>query len=342
MAEATQALLALGLVEPHGQVRVRQAALEFLEAHPTRLGPLALKLARSLDDLSAFPLYARSRSLWAAADEPQACRAFESWAKELLRRGFPQRAFDTLEELDALAQASQTRETLFLKGRALEKAGRFFEAFACVRDLSDTAEVLALKAGLLERLGRSAEARDAAERALHGGVEARSEGQMTLGRLELSRARYEEAAKCFRRAAALYSATNQGTNRSEALNNEAVARSRSGEEAKEAFEELLSLVQDNQALRALALLNLGKEHELREEFGQAVEVYQGAVPLAEEAGALDVAARLWNNLGVCFEAREPGRARAAYQRALELARQTGERRIVGGDARQPRRVGRKL
>ena len=197
------------------------------------------------------------------------------------------------------------------------------------QDLSDTAEVLALKASLLERLGRSAEARNAAERALHGGVEARAEGQMTLGRLELSRARYEEAAKCFRRAAALYSATNEGTNRAEALNNEAVARSRAGEEAKEAFEELLTLVQDNQALRALALLNLGKEHELREELEQAVEVYQGAVPLAEEAGALDVAARLWNNLGVCFEAREPGRARAAYRQALELARQTGERRIIG-------------
>ena len=41
-AEALEVLLAAGLIEPSGKVRVRRVALELLGAHPTRLGSLSL------------------------------------------------------------------------------------------------------------------------------------------------------------------------------------------------------------------------------------------------------------------------------------------------------------
>ena len=138
-ARALEDLLAAGLAEPSGQVRVRQAAQEVLEGQPTLFGPLCLKLARVLDPLTAFPLFERSRHLWTPEDEPKAVQAYLAWANELLRRGFPQGAFEVLEG------APQVRLVAFLKARALERAGRYQEAFEHTAELFDTPDVLALK-----------------------------------------------------------------------------------------------------------------------------------------------------------------------------------------------------
>ena len=116
-ARALEDLLAAGFVEPSGQVRVRQAAQEYLDARPTKLGPLCLSLARVLGDLEAFPLFARSRHLWTEEDTPKAAEAYLAWADEHLKRGFPQRAFEVLED------APDSRAVVFLKVRALERSG---------------------------------------------------------------------------------------------------------------------------------------------------------------------------------------------------------------------------
>ena len=322
MAQATETLLEAGLIEPDGQVKVRQATLEYLDLHPTYLGPLALKLARQLDDLAAFPLYQTARSLWTSADESKALSAYQTWVRELLKRGFPQKALDVLAEIPA------TCDVGLLKGRVLEKAGRFEEAFHCIKDLVEPVDVLSLKASLLERLGRHAEAKKAAEQALQGSTEARAEAQMVLGRLALARADYQEASKLFRRAAALWKALNRLNNLTEALNNEAVARLDAGEDAKDAFETMLTEAGGNLALRSLALLNLGREYERREAFAEAIEVYLEAIPLAERVGSADVASCAWNNLGVCYEQSKPEEARQAYEQAIIWARQSGDQQMI--------------
>lgn len=321
-AETTEALLRMGLIEPHGQVRVRQVALEYLESRPTVLGPLALQLARLLGDLESYPLYERSKHLWTKDDESKAQQSYVAWAKELLRRGFPQRA------AESLAGLPHTRDVAFVRAIALEKSGRFAEAFNALETLSDSAEVLAIRASVLERLGQSAQAKEAAERALHGSTEARAKAQMTLGRLELSQAKPDEAARLFRRAATLFQAANLALEHAEALNNEAVALSRAGQDAQTAFEHVLGLAGNNGELKALAYLNLGREYVSRGEADKAFRTYQKAITLAEEAGALDVAARAWNNIGVYHEDSNLSLAINAYKQSLTLAQQTGEQRSI--------------
>ena len=322
MAQALESLLAAGLVEPSGKVRVRRVALELLEAHPTRLGPLSLQLARCLSGVEAFPLYERSRPLWAKEDEANVVGAYLAWAEELLRRGFPQRAFETLQD------APDTRPVTFLKGRALERSGRYQEAFAHVQNLAETPEVLALRATLHYRLGHPKEAKRAAEIALKGSIEARAEGQNVLGNVAFSKGNYEEAAKQFRRAAALWLAVGQKARWAGALNNSAMARSNAGENAEEAFQEVLVASKSNQTLRATVLLNLGKVYELRKEIEKAIEAYISAATLADEVGAMSTSALAWNNIGFCYEKNNLARAKEAYGRAFELAQQAGDQYVV--------------
>ena len=323
MAAGVDDLLAMGLIEPSGQVRLRQATLTYLEAHPTILGPLALTLARFLEPLQAFDLYRLSRGFWGADDEEKVQDAYVAYALELLRRGFPQRAAGVLREAPA------SRGVTLLMGKAFEKAGQYQEAFEVTRELSESAEVLSLRATLFERLGRPEDAREAAERALFGSTETRAESCMTLGRLHLSQGEFVKAGQLFKQAARLWRALGRQTSWAEALNNEAVALSKQGKDAQGAFEKVLEAVGDNLALQALVKLNLGREFESQGKVLKAVEAYEAAIPLAETAGAIDVATRLWNNLGVCFESSDVSKAVHAYRQALKFAQQSGEKRTIG-------------
>ena len=322
MAQALEALLAAGLVEPSGKVRVRRVALEFLEAHPTRLGPLSLQLARCLEGVAAFPLYERSRPLWTREDEAKVVGAYLAWAEELLRRGFAQRAFETLED------APDVRLVTFLKGRALERSGRYREAFACIEKLVQTPEVLALRATLHYRLGHPKEAKRSAEVALKGSIEARAEGQNVLGNVAFSRGHYDEAAKLFRRAAALWLAVGQRTRWVGALNNAAVARSNAGEDAEEAYGEALAAAGANQELRTIVLINLGCVYEDRKEFAKAVEIYENVIALANETKATATLTTAWNNIGDCYKQEQPDKAREAYKRAYEFAQKAGDSYMI--------------
>ncbi len=322
MARALESLLAAGLVEPSGKVRVRRVALELLEAHPTRLGPLSLQLARCLSGVEAFPLYERSRPLWAQEDEANVVGAYLAWAEELLRRGFPQRAFETLED------APDTRPVTFLKGRALERSGRYQEAFACVQSLAETPEVLALRATLHYRLGHPKEAKRAAEIALKGSIEARAEGQNVLGNVAYSEGQYTESAKLFRRAAALWLAVGQKVRWVGALNNAAVARSDAGEDAEQAYQEALVAAGANQVLRTMVLTNLGCVYEDRGEFGKAIKTYEDVITSANEIRATVALATAWNNIGDCYKEDKPEKAVEAYKQAYEFAQEAGDSYII--------------
>ena len=323
-ARALEDLLAAGFVEPSGQVRVRQAAQEYLDARPTKLGPLCLSLARVLGEVEAFPLFARSRHLWTPEDEPRAAEAYLAWANELLKRGFPQRAFEVLED------APDSRAVVFLKARALERAGRYQEAFECTEELVDTPEVLALRSTLLWRLGKPEEARVAAESALDGGMFARAEAQNTLGHIDRSAGRYKSAASYFRRAAALWLALSERIRWAGALNNLAMVQDELGEHVDEAFQEALEAAGENLVERARILLNLGFSLERRNDTEEAKKMYLEVIAVSEKIRTIEIAGKAWNNLGVIYESQnELIKARQAYKRALALARYAREEYLTG-------------
>ncbi len=323
-AQALEQLMGAGLIEASGLVRGRETALRTLEAHPALEGRLALALARQLDGPDALTLYRQARALWEPEDRPRLARAYRDWALEALRRGFPQRAAETL--FDAPPELGLTT----LRVRALERAGQYREALEGLRDLPSSPEVNALRSALLWRLGRPNEARQAAESALEGDDESRAEALNTLGLIELSKGQHAQALGYFRRSATLWLAVGERERWAGALNNQAVARAELGEETQEAFREALEAAGDHAVQRVLVLLSLGRVHERRSQTDQAQTLYQQAATLAEDAGALGSAARAWNNLGALHHRLEqPAEARNAYRRALELAQGVGERLLIG-------------
>ena len=323
-AEALEHLLRGGFIEPSGQVRVRQAAQEYLSTRPTLHGPLALQLARVLEPERAFPLYEAARYLWQAEDEPRAVEAYLAWAAELLERGFPQRAVEVLND------APDERAVTFLKSRALERAGRYQESFDTAASLAETPGVLALRATLYWRLGKPEEARAAAEVALTGEMFARAEGQNVLGHLDLSAGKPDIAMQFFRRAAALWLALGEKTRWALSLNNLALARIDLGENVETAFEEALAAANHNLTAKALVKLNLGHQYNRLSHWEKARSVFEEVIGLAGETGEITVASTAWSNLGVCLERHHPDEARQAYRKALDLAQQAGHLFMVAG------------
>ena len=330
-ARVLEELLAAGFIEPSGQVRVRQAAQEYLEAHPTKLGPSCLSLARVVGELEAFPLFARSRHLWTHEDEPKAAEAYLAWADELLKRGFPQQAFEVLED------APDSRAVVFLKARALERAGRFREALDMLSGLADTPHVFVLKASLKWRLGKPDEAKALAERALEDdgeSLDTRADAFNTLGHLARSRADYQEAVTLFKKAAALWRAQGNRARWADALNNVGLSWGEGGAEPERiagALREALEAAGDHPVLQARILNNLGSlVYERQRNFDEAERAYRTCIRLDKEFGLLDTGVRAWNNLGVSYHLQaRVEEARAAYEQALELAQRAGDKRILG-------------
>lgn len=323
-AQALEELVSAGLVEPSGAVRAKGVAVRWLASRPALEAYLILALAPLLPDLEAFPLYQRAKGLTDGSELPGMRRAYLAWAGELLKRGFPQRAAETLADL------APDPELSLMRARALERAGQYREALELLAAVPESPEVLALKGALLWRLGKPEEARKAAEQALEGDSRPRAEALNTLGHLAFSEGRFEAASTDFRRAAALWRTLGEHERWIGALSNLAIARSELGEPTEEAFAEVLNAARDNPGVRSRVLLNLGNVHERRSHFDAAVKSYMEASVQALEAGALDISARAWNNLGVVFH--KQGRvkeAENAYGEALALARQAGELRLQG-------------
>ncbi len=324
MSKAYETLIATGLIASSGKAFAYQAAQDYLEAHRVLASELALKLARELSELEAFPLYSRAKLLWEDEDLPAVRNAYSAWANELLRRGFPQRASEVLQD------APKGEEITFLRSRALERAGLFKEALKELENLQETPEVLALKGALYWRLGKPEDARVASERALEGEMEARAEALNTLGHLARSDGNYKDAASFARRSAAIWRSLGKNSLWAGALNNLAIALSQQGENVEDVFKEALEVAENDLLMKANILLNMGTVRERGANPLLALEVYVEAAALGEQVGAIDTASWSWNNLAVVFHKQNDfNRAKDAYMKSLELARRAGEKRIVG-------------
>lgn len=322
LVRAHETLLDMGLVEASGAVRGQGVALRHLEGEPALAQRLSLALARLLPDPQALPLYRRARALWEPADLPKVRRAFHHWAQELLRRGFPKRAVELLED------SPPSPETALLRARALERSSLFRQALDLLEGLEPTPQTQALTSRLLFKLGYPDEARRAAEAALGGPLEAEAEALNTLGEIALRRGQAQEALELFSRAATLWQAAGQRSRWLWALNNRAVARSVLGGYVEEAFAEVMQAAEEDPSAQAMVLFNVGQGHLNRRELPQAERAFLRAIDLALESGALTPAALAWNGLGVIRHGGQPANARQAYTKALELAQQAGDAQLT--------------
>jgi tetratricopeptide (TPR) repeat protein len=324
MSKAYETLIATGMIASNGKAFAYQAAQDYLETHRVLASELALKLARELSELEAFPLYSRAKLLWEDEDLPAVRNAYSAWANELLRRGFPQRASEVLQD------APKGDEITFLRSRALERAGLFKEALRELEGLEEVPEVLALKGALYWRLGKPEEARAASERALGGEMEARAEALNTLGILSYSKGNYKESESFAKRAVSLWRSVGNQSRLTSALNNLAIAKAMLGQDAESAFRESLEAAGANLTERALVMLNIGTVGERKEDFTLAEKSYKEAATLSDEVGVVGTATHAWNNLGVLYHKKQRyDEAKFAYQTAMNLSRKAGERLLLG-------------
>lgn len=324
MAAALDELNSSGLIEPSGGVRPRQSVLEWLEGRRTLGARLALELARQKEGLETFGLWQRARLLWEEADTPRVQGSYLAWAQELLRRGFPKKAVEALEN------APDSDEVRLWRARGLERSGKYAEAIKLLKEIGHTADVFALESALYWRLGHSSKAQICAEKALGGSTAARAEAQNTLGKLALSTGAFPEASKHFRSAANLWLSIGQTARRAEALNNSAVARSELEEYLEDAFSEALQAAENHPSIKALVLLNMGMGHSRKGRYLESIQTTLEAAQLAENSGALQTAASGLSNLGhIYFLSGNRDAALEACRKAFHLAQQVGDQRLQG-------------
>jgi tetratricopeptide (TPR) repeat protein len=313
MVEAIEGLLSAGLAAPSGRVWPRQVAREYLNDHPTILGQLALQLAKLLEGTEAFMLYQASKTLWADDDLEAIQNTYIAWANEVLKRGFPKRAVEILEE----APSPPSTKLLVLKARALEHVGDYQAAFQTLEGLKETSEVLALKGKLHWRLGRSDLAKTSARSAMNSEMEERAEALNTLGAISLTEGKYKDAEAYFRRAAPLWQMLGKREKWIRSQNNLIIALSELKQDFSSHLQEALESAQDYPSAKSLVLLTYG--HILIEQNcgKEAEQVLKEAIISSKEAGSLSNEALAWNNLGVLYN--KVGRTKEAveaYSRAL--------------------------
>ncbi|WP_161884104.1 tetratricopeptide repeat protein [Deinococcus alpinitundrae] len=324
LAVAMEQLMDGGFIDPSGEVRGQAAARRILAARPTLEADLALRIARQLSASAALPFFQKARALWKEQDLQMVQRAYQAWAEEALRRGFPLKAAEALREAPPIERLS------LLHARALERAGQFKEALLTLTGLLPAPAVSALKGALYWRLGQPDLARQHAEDALDGEDEARAEALNTLANLDFQQGDYVSAEKRYRRAATLWQTLGDNARWAGVLNNRAAALSAAGEDAEAAFSEALRAAGDNLVMRARTTLNLGQVREQRADAPGAVQAYHEAAKLAEESGSLNTSAKAWNNLGALYHRGDQiSEAEHAYKQALTLAKKGGERLLLG-------------
>lgn len=365
MSGVLEVLIAAGLVLPSGKVNARGAALEYLDSQPHKHAPLALKLARVLEPLAAFVFYARTQTLWESRDRAHIEASYLAWAEELLRRGVPQRAFEVLkdapdsktvvmlraraleragfyqEALHVLAPLSEEADVLALKSTVLWRLGKPEQAAQAAHaalegDIPVRAEALNTLGSLHFADGHYQDAISHFRRAA------------TLWRALASDVRYVGALINIAIATTLLgeigddvknvngtedNGTEDNDNAAQATANTPAATSQTATtlNVKAAFAEALEACGDQPLLKARVLLNTGwmtyvKEHDL----ARAETLLQDAAHLATEAGATDIAADAWNNLGAMYHKEgDLAKANTMYEQALANAQQMGERYLIG-------------
>lgn len=327
MALALEDLSLAGLIEPGGKILARNLAAAFLAEHPSLQADLAFRLARRLPDLEAVPLFRLARALWTEEDIPRIRSAYLAWSRQLLARGFPQRAAEVLNEvpLDDSGVLSQAR--------ALERAGHYREALDLLADLPGSATVLALRGALYWRLGRPDEAERSALAGLEGDFLARAIALYTLGELRRSSGEVEEAVAFYRRSAALWQAVNEPVHYVMNLSNVGATYltvGRNLEGAEQCFREALAAAGSNPELRIRILTNLAIVWEQLGRPDDALAAHREILELARELGLSMTESRAWNNIGLVHHNRDDReQARPAYRRALALAHENAESYMIG-------------
>lgn len=315
-------LVTAGLLEGSGIVRSQSVASHALENDPMLTAQISLQLARQMPKETALPYYQRSQMLWEDEDIPQVSNAYAYWGHELLRRGFPKKAVDLLED------SPKVDELILLHARSLERSSLFKQALELINKLEPTPESQALKSRLLYKLSGPKEAKEIAESALGGSLEAEAEALNTLGEIALRSGEIKEAEELFGRTATLWQTIGNHSRWLGALNNRSIARTALGESVEKAFAETLEESKNNMNAKALALINMAQGYLRQNKFQQAEHTYHQVLQITEEARNLDITLAAWNGIGIMYHTRDSEKARSAYQAGLSLAQQTGDTRMT--------------
>ncbi len=323
-AKAFEELSQAGLVLSSGKVRAQRAAKSYLESQKIQAAEIALLMARQLKGTQAFPLYQQSRLFWEDSDLPQIRKAYLAWANELMRRGFPQRTLQILEDL------KDSDEVCFVRARAQERAGLYKEALDELMKLKDNSSVLAQKGLIYWRLGKADLAKVCALKALDGDeLEPKAEAHMTLAQLAYSAGRLKEMLKQAKRSVALWRTIDNPSRLANALTFLAVAESINDADPGQSFTEALRVAKNNPLLEARILLNQGMVYKNANKLNQSLKIFQRAIELLKNVDESS-SARAWNNIGVIHHLQNNKKlAEQAYTEALKHARVTGEKRMLG-------------
>lgn len=324
LVRAYEQLMNASLIEPGCEVRGPALAARYLHSEPTLTQQVSLKLARTLPVEGALPLYQRSRAIWEDHDLHRVQEAFRGWAGELLRRGLPKQAAESIQD------APFSPELALLRARALERSNAFKAALDALHGLPDTPDTLALKSRLLFKLGYPDRARVAAEAALHAPetLEAEAEALNTLGEIALRGGDAQVAIPLFSRSATLWQAAGEKSRWLWTLNNRALARETAGQPAQVVFQEVLDAAQDDPSVQASVWNNIGNSHARRREVEQAQLMYERAIRVGTDAAALTPVILAWNGIGVMLHGSSPAQAGAAYRQGLKVCEGTGDAQLT--------------
>jgi tetratricopeptide (TPR) repeat protein/DNA-binding SARP family transcriptional activator len=328
MFTALEELSSTGLVSAVGRSQLDQLAKDYLSTKPHLLALLALELARQLEATRAFPLFQLAKTLWSKYDMPKVQQAYLCWAKEILERGFPQRAADVLAEIEG------NDEIRLLRAQALEECGRYTEAIELINTVSDTPQVSSLKAQLLWRIGQGAKADEYAKRALEGDLQTQARAYNVLGNVSQTNGDLEMAETYYRKVATLWTATGNRGGLARVLSNIAMvmaAKNLPVHQIDEILKEALKIGQDYPQVLAWILLNIGSlVYERQKDYKNAELAYKECLSLQEQYGFIGVAIHAWNNLGVIYYTQ--GRkedAAEAYSAAINLLKDSGDILMLG-------------
>ena len=357
LSQLREELLFAGLVDEK-TVLARDMAKDWLTKHPAERVPLLMKVMRSTPPEEAFELYKsiyrETKGFGGIGDLQKARKAYYLKAKALMdAREFAPTVvtLSELREVENLHEAEPDGQCRFLEAYALERLGRFKEAFAILQSLPETLHdpnVTALKSVLLWRTGKGTEAKSAAEVALKSSLEwlwAKATANNTLGYLAYSNEELHDAASFFKRAASLFQTAGEKDRWVGSLNNYAnaldmmavfaerkgndhatVERMRNDAEATYLVAlEALDQIGENHAQRARILLNLGTVWESAKDWERAKKYYLEALEFAEKVSDLEIRARLHLNMGTVYSMMQQNKeAKKSYSEAIRFAANAGE------------------
>jgi tetratricopeptide (TPR) repeat protein len=364
LSQAREELLLSGLVDAESRVLAKDMAKDWLTGHPAERVPLLMKLARATPAHEAFDfyhsIYQETKGFGGIGDLQKARKAYQHTAQRFMDAREFTATIETLSELrevEVLYEAEPEAQCVFLEAYALERLGRFKEAFELLQTLSEdlhNPNITALKSVVLWRLGKSDEARTAAESALKSGLEwmwAKATANNTLGYLAYSSEELLEAASFFKKAASLFHTAGEKDRWVGSLNNYAntlalmidVAQRNSrdtsvveraihdAEAAYLAALEALDPLDENNAQRVRILFNLGTVWESAKAWEKAEKYYLQALPFAEKTGDLETTARLHITMGTVYSEHQKNdkRAKESYMQAIQAAAKAGEYAMQG-------------